>query len=309
MTIGVAASGPNAGAAVRSAALAAELLGYGAIGGFAVFAVLDEDARVHHATVQRGGVTALDLPPAWLRASHAALIESGPDRPEPLVQFLPGADGVGLVTGHRLPNRPGAGGVPLNQAVLRRLAAGQAPADAVAGVLQAHPEIDAGLIALSADGRLAWGNTARVDRRPDRGQAARDNGACRLAVLHNAIFPCPPLAQAMADLAWQDLTGQAGAYRALSLRAPVAIQAAGRDRILVDARQRVIGIEQADPSFPTARRRANAVYLGSEVWQDGRHIGHTVSELVVDMADGRVFGLPDPARSLILMKESAHVPT
>lgn len=309
MTIGVAAYGSNAGAAVRAAALAAELLGHGAIGGFAVFAVLDEDGRVRHATVQRGGVTALDLPPTWLRARHAALIESGPDRPEPLVQFLPGADGVGLVTGHRLPNRPGVDGVPLNQAVLRRLAAGRAPATAVAEVLQAHPDIDAGLIALSADGELAWGNTARVDRRPDQGQAARDNGACRLAVLHNSIFPCPPLADAMADLAWHSLTGQAGAYRALSLRAPVAIRAAPRDKVLVDARLRVIGIEQADPSFPTGRRRANAVYLGSEVWQDGRHIGHTVSELVVDMADGRVFGLPDPARSLILMKESAHVPT
>ncbi|WP_437340728.1 DUF6963 family protein, partial [Achromobacter deleyi] len=65
MTIGVAAHGPHAGAAVRAAALAAELLGHGAIGGFAVFAVLDDDGRVQHATVQRGGVTALDLPPAW----------------------------------------------------------------------------------------------------------------------------------------------------------------------------------------------------------------------------------------------------
>ena len=107
----------------------------------------------------------------------------------------------------------------------------------------------------------------------------------------------------------RDRTGEACAWRALSLRAPVAIQPGPRDRVHVDARLRVTAIEQADPSFPAARRRANAVYLGSEVWQDGRHIGHTVSELVVDMADGRVFGLPDPARSLILMKESAHVPT
>ncbi|MPT29156.1 MAG: hypothetical protein E2602_20150, partial [Achromobacter sp.] len=89
MTIGIAAYGSNAGAAVRAAALGAELLGHGAIGGFAVFAVLDEAGRVHHAACQRGGVTTLDLPPAWLRARHAALIESGPDRPEPLAQFLP----------------------------------------------------------------------------------------------------------------------------------------------------------------------------------------------------------------------------
>ncbi|WP_418134974.1 DUF7259 domain-containing protein [Achromobacter xylosoxidans] len=113
----------------------------------------------------------------------------------------------------------------------------------------------------------------------------------------------------MADLAWHLLTGGVGAYRALSLRAPVAISAGPRDRVLVDDRLRVTGIEQADPSLPATRRRANAVYLGSEVWQDGRHIGHTVSELVVDMADGRVSGLPDPARSLLIMKEPANVPT
>lgn len=303
MTIGVAAYGPGAGAAVRMAAMAAELLGHGAIGGFAVFAILDEDGRVRHAACQRGGVAALDLPLAWLDARHAALIESGPDRPEPLAQFLPGADGVGLATGHRLPNRPGADGTPLNQAALRLMAAGLAPADAVRRTLRANPEVDAGLIALSASGEIGWGNTPRVARRPDQGQAWRDNGASRLAVLHNSIHPCAPLAEAMADLAWHALTGAAGAYRALALHAPVAITAADRDRVRVDGLGRILGIEQADPSLPSSPRRANAIYLGSEVWQDGRRIGHTVSELIADMAGGWVSGVPDPARSLIIMKE------
>nr|WP_315845645.1 hypothetical protein [uncultured Achromobacter sp.] len=303
MTIGVAASGPQAGAAVRAAALAAELMGHGAIGGFAVFAVMDDDGRVRHRWCQRGGVTALDLPPDWLLARRAALIESGPDRPEPLVQFLPGVDGVGLVTGHRLPNRPGEGGIALNQAVLGRMAAGATPANAVDHVLRTHPEIDAGLIAVSAAGELAWGNTRRVARRPDLGLAHRDNGQCRVAVLHNAIHPSPPLADAMADLAWYALTGEAMPYRALTLHAPVTVTSAARDRVLVSAQGRILIIEQADPSLPQSPRRANAVYLGSEVWQDGRHIGHTVSELTADMADGRVYGVPDPARSLIIMKE------
>lgn len=303
MTIGVAASGPQAGAAVRTAALAAEQMGHGAIGGFVVFAVMDDAGRVRHRWCQRGGVTALDLPPDWLQARRAALIESGPDRPEPLVQFLPGADGVGMVTGHRLPNRPGTDGIALNQAALGLMAAGATPGDAVGQVLRTHPEIDAGLIALSAAGELAWGNTPRVARRPDQGHAHRDNGLCRLAVLHNSIHPCAPLADAMADLAWYALTGESRSFRALALRAPVAVTAAARDRVHVDAQGRILAIEQADPSLPQTPRRANAVYLGSEVWQDGRHIGHTVSELTADMADGRVYGVPDPARSLIIMKE------
>lgn len=303
MTIGVAAYGPGAGAAVRTAALAAELLGHGAIGGFAVFAILDAHGRVRQTACQRGGIAALDLPASWLDARHAALIESGPDRPEPLTQFLPGADGVGLATGHRLPNRPGADGTPLNAAVLRLMAAGISAADAVGRVLQANPEVDAGLIALSATGEIGWGNTPRVARRPDQGQAWRDNGACRLAVLHNSIYPCAPLADAMADLAWHALTGAPGACRALFLPVSVAITAAARDRVLVDGQGRILAIEQADPSLPTTPRRGNAAYLGSEVWQDGRRIGHTISELIVDMADGRVSGAPDPARSLIIMKE------
>ena len=95
MTIGVAAAGAQAGAAVFDAVLGAELLGRGAIGGFVVFAVLDEQGRLQYRTTQRGGVTALDLPASWRDARVAAVISSGPDRPEPLTQFLAGADGLG----------------------------------------------------------------------------------------------------------------------------------------------------------------------------------------------------------------------
>ena len=81
MTIGVAAAGAQAGAAVFDAVLGAELLGRGAIGGFVVFAVLDEQGRLQYRTTQRGGVTALDLPASWRDARVAAVISSGPDRP------------------------------------------------------------------------------------------------------------------------------------------------------------------------------------------------------------------------------------
>src|SRR6218665_1545674 len=119
MTIAIAASGSRAGAAVRDAVLGAELLGRGAIGGFAVLALLSGDGQLHHCMTQRGGASCLDMPDpslpppgmpqrggascrdmpdAWLAAPTAAAISSGPDRPEPLVQFLPGAAGIGLVT-------------------------------------------------------------------------------------------------------------------------------------------------------------------------------------------------------------------
>lgn len=75
------------------------------------------------------------------------------------------------------------------------------------------------------------------------------------------------------------LTGAASSYRALTLR-PIALNA-----------------------FEQNHAGAYGPILGSEVWQDGRHIGHPVCEPNADTADGRAFGMPDPARSLIFMKE------
>lgn len=307
MTIGVAAHGPRAGAAVRAAVLAAELLGRGAIGGFGVFAILDSGGEPQYRVAQNGGITALALPDEWLDARFAAVISSGPNRPEPLVQFLPGKKGVGLVTGHRLPNLPGLDGVPLNQAALAGMAAGKAPQQAVDAVLAANPEADAGLIALDARGRLGWGNTARVARRADRGEAHRASGDARFAVLHNSIHAQSALPDDIADLAWSQLTGQPASLRFLYLREPVPIRAADHDRVHVTAEGVVTAIDSANPELVHSRRLGTAVYLGSEVWLDGRRAGHAATELVAEMADGKA-GRPAGAPVIpIVMKEGTHV--
>src|SRR6218665_3660962 len=110
MTIAIAASGSRAGAAVRHAVLGAELLGRGAIGGFAVLALLSGAGQLHHCMTQRGGASCLAMPDSGLAAPTAAAIPGGPGRPEPLVQFLPGAAGIGLVAGHRPAGPPRRGG-------------------------------------------------------------------------------------------------------------------------------------------------------------------------------------------------------
>jgi len=209
MTIGIVASGSRAGAAVRAAVLGAESLGQGAIGGFAVFAVLDAQRQWHYCVTQRGGIKQLDIALDWLNAPVAAVISSGPDRPEPLVQLLPGQSGVGLVTGHRWPTTRDANGIPLNQSVLTQLAQGQDPQQAVATVLAAYPQADAGLLAITADGRMGWGNSAKVAQRTDLGQAWRVNDSARLALLHNSIQSDAHgsrLSTILADLAWTELS-------------------------------------------------------------------------------------------------------
>lgn len=301
MTIGVAASGACAGAAVRAAVLGAELFGRGAIGGFAVFAVLDEAGRLDYRVTQRGGIGALALPDAWMTAKVAAVISSGPDRPEPLTQFLVGAAGVGLVTGHRIPNSLGDDGVALNQAVLERLTSGEAPQSAVDQVLAASPELDVGLIAIGADGQLGWGDSARVLRRDDRGSFQRDDGASRLALAHNSIFSSRPLAEALGELAWAALHGREGRLRALRLNAAVPVRRASRDAVHIDSQGRVELIESANPELSRAQRRGTAIYLGSQVLCQGRPIGRVETELVAELAEGIATPLPGSVPSTLLM--------
>lgn len=302
MTIGVAACGENAGAAVRAAVLGAELLGRGAIGGFAVFAVLGESGEVEHRVNQRGGIHALDLPESWLRARHAAVISSGPDRPEPLVQFLPGVDRLAIVTGHRSPHLPGRGGFPVNQLVMHRIAAGASPQVAIDATLEENPESDAGLIALDIHGRLGWGDSRRVARRHDRGSCHRDNGAARIALLHNSIPACTDLAESVTDLAWNCLTGQSMPTRFLYLRKSVPIRASDRDRVHVGDDSEITAIDSADPLLPSANRRGWAIYLGTEVWQGERLIGHAASELSIEIAQARICKSPAEPPAIIVMK-------
>lgn len=312
MTIGVAAYGNQAGAAVYAAVLGAELIGRGAIGGFAVFAILDTDGKLHYRCIQDGGVTALDLPEDWFAAKYAAAISSGPNRPEPLVQFLAGSDGCALVTGHRLPNSACADGTPVNIAVLERLEKGEDPQAAIDAVLDGHPEIDAGLIALTSDGRLGCANSARVKRRTDLGAAFRAGTGCGFALLHNSIFfekgDCQALGDALAGLVWHELTGTASGHEVLQLGEPVRIELADRDRLHVDLDGNILAIETTDRNLLTARRTGTTVYLGSEIWRDGNACGYAANELVTRMEEGTACPRVLPVNNRMMMRV-AHVPS
>ncbi len=194
MTVGIGAFGANAGAAILAAWAEAERGATGDIGGFAVFVAIPEGAGPVTVECQRGGLAtiragwaATGLLDVMASAPVAGVITSGPDRVVPLAQFLP-AGRRGLVTGHRLPHRPGADGVPLNVAALRLMEAGVPPEEAVRRFVDADPEVDAGLIAVTQSA-IALADTACVLRRRDRGQALVHAPGVGLAVLHNSIVP------------------------------------------------------------------------------------------------------------------------
>lgn len=300
MTIGIAAFGPGAGESVTAALASAERTGRGEIGGFCVLAGLTADGALVRFAVQRGGLAAVlasaaaaGQAEAMLAAPVAALISSGPDRPEPLAQFLAGAAGIGLVTGHRLPNARTAAGQPVNLAALDLLGTGASPERAVEEPLAGNPELDAGLIAVTASGIHA-ANSARVGRRSDIGAALwrAADGTAGAALLHNSIEPVEGLAGLALGETKRVLSAGRERTFAIVLRCGVEIVAAERDIVTVDGEGRVLRIESASPTLPILDGwTRTAVYPGSIVIRDGREVGRTIGDCPARVTGGRIVAL------------------
>jgi len=307
MTIGIACFGDDPVRAAIRAVIGAELLGRGAIGGFAVLALLDEQGVFHHASVQRGGVSAIDIPPQWARAAAAAVISSGPDRPEPLVQFLPGRDRVGLVTGHRLPNTPSADACLLNMMALDLLTAGQSPQSAVDTVLDGEPEADAGLIAISLSGEIGVRNSSRAARRPDLGQASRIENGRGYALLHNSIYAnlldCMALASTLGELAWEALGGTQASCEFLQLAGPIRLNSSKQDRVSIDAKGRIMSIDTANTALLSGIHVARSVVYGAPAIYRGGHLaGYAATELFARIENGVAHPLPRETDHTMLMR-------
>ena len=303
MTIGLVCAGPQAGRAALAALSAVERVATGAIGGFAAFAAIDGQGRLHRAATQRGGSATLFLagettgappPEAVVDAPLAGLISSGPERPEPLSQFLAAEAGVGIVSGHRLPNAPGADGRPHNLAVLAAMGQGADPEAAVTAHLAANPEADVGLIAADCAGRLHAANSARVARRPDLGAARLEREAAAVAVLHNALGPGPCLAALAAETAMAVMSpARSDAAISVAAGTPVALGPAAA--VEIDAEGRATRVITTDPGLLAPRANGAALYLGAEVRRDGRLLGHVAEEPNCDIADGRLVSMSGQA--------------
>lgn len=299
MTIGIVAFGPHAGLAVFKALQAVERVARGSIGGYASFVAVTADAVLRHET-QRGGTgtlftagesTGLDPDPATAAARLAGVMSSGPDRPEPLAQFTPAAAGVGLVTGHRLPNMPGADGVPLNSAVLDLMRGGTDAPEAVDRVLDGNPGADAGLIAGSLAGAAYARNSDRVMQRPDLGQARRVAGGSVVAILHNAIRPVAPLADLAAEVALDVMLRRGESDGEIEVRAGTPVVAGSENRVLVGPELVATEIQTSDGRLVTGRWNCAAIYLGARVVQDGTELGTTMTEPNMVVENGRVVSM------------------
>lgn len=316
MTIGLAVTGENAGLAAFRALQAVEQVARGAIRGFVSFVVITEAGGLLRATTQRGGTTTLfvegettgSLPPAEIaEARFAALMSSGPDRPEPLAQFTAADPALGLVTGHRLPNVPGEGSdTPLNLVALDHLRAGATPEAAIEATLLAYPTADAGLIALDRHGRLHAQNSPFVQTRGDLGFALLEDAGRghRVAVLHNAIHPKDGLAALAAGTAMDCMAPFDRTDLFVTLDAGTPITAGPHAALHTEATGRVSLITVTRTSWLTGRRDGALVNIATPVMADGQLIGHTTTDPYCVAEAGRLVSISGQATVQIGVRRS-----
>lgn len=290
MTVGIAATGPNAGAGILAGLRAIEAIGHGAIGGFVSFAVLTEDQQLVRSETQNNGVCGLfqgGLPENVLGAPFAALISSGPNRPAPLAQFVAAKPGVGLVTGHRFPQIPADDGIALNAHVLAAMERGHSPQMAIDSVIDRFPDHDAGFVALSIDGSIAAGNMPVVLLRRDHGCATRtlQTPQVSVATIHNAIHPNRVLADMINDVVLEEMLRPPAAEHWITASQGIRLGKGERAEILVDQRYNIVQIRH-----PQAMRYPAPVPFGLgdqvRIIQNGKFVGWLGYEPFMIIEDG-----------------------
>lgn len=292
MTIGIAAFGPGSGQGVLEGLRAVERIGRGAIGGFVSFVALTGDGRALRGATQTGGSDAVfpgGLPAEAAAAPLAALISSGPDRPEPLSDFLAAEPGVGLVTGHRMPQTRTPEGVPLNQMVLAQMRAGLDPQQAVDHVILRYPRMDAGFVALGVSGRIGLGSTAQVLARGDQGSGrlGSPDGEAGVASLHNAIHPHRLIAAVANEMTLDRMLRVDAPLCWIRFRSGVPFLPGPAPEVHTDPSGTLECIRHPDEHLMTGRW---SVGLGDRVAvvQEGRHIGWLGYEPFLVCHDGIV---------------------
>lgn len=287
MTIGIAAYGPKAGAAVLQALAAAEKICTGAIGGFVAAACVFEDSVVRGET-QCAGVTGLQFSTSrqeFESAVTAGLISSGPNRPVPLSAFVTAKAGTGVVTGHRMPNAVGVDGIPMNLAVLNLIADGTDPGRAVNEIVNANPDADCGLIAVNVAGSGGVANTLCVSR-PDAGMASGQRGDASVWVLHNAVRPFETLAPLLVEIALDVMRPAVTATGHVLFKEGCLVEAGESPQIHVDesgtVKKIVVGL--------SANREAQALDIGCQplIYLHSKPIARLIYEPLLMVRDNRL---------------------
>jgi hypothetical protein len=296
MTISIAAHGPNAGLAVYRSLRAAELVGTGSIGGFAAFGAISAEGRLLRHETQRGGtstlfiegeITGTEPPPEVAAAASAAVISSGPDRPEP-EKLLRAEPLAGLVTGHRMPSATGVDGIPVNQQALDLMKRGQSAQVAVDAVLDRNPEVDAGLLAIDRSGQVYGRNSTRVLRRPDLAEARASRSGASVVVFYNAIRPHTVLAGLVTEIALDTMVGIPKPDGQIKVNAGTPVIVGRETAIYCDTNNVATHVTGNELEVRIGWRACTGIDLGSPVYRGSKLIGHTMFETRMSFQDGKL---------------------
>lgn len=291
MTIGIAAYGPRAGGSILHALKAVETLGRGALGGFVSLATIDEHGIVNYYTCQKNGAQGLFLdnciPASVAQAKFAVLMSSGPNRPEPLQTFTPGLSGIGLITGHRMPNTLDENGTMMNERVLELIKDGLAPQHALGAVLEENPNADVGFLMLSIEHGLYAANNDCVTKRLDQGLIIRQDKERKFGtgVIHNAIEPHKAIAHLAVEVAIDYMFPNDLADQKILFCEGTPLKIAESVSVVVDAECVVREIHVTNTNYVSGTAH---IGLGFEVpvFKSGHQIGRMKYEPFMEVVDG-----------------------
>lgn len=317
-TIAIVATGPRAGEAVFRALEAAEKVSSGSIGGVARFYAMTADGKINLVTnYGRGGTATLFIrgeetgvppPPELAEAVVAGVVSTGPREPwlgdydGPYPWF---GDGVGFVIGHRIPDAEGVSGLPVDHAVFRLMQGGLSAREAVDRVMSENPRVDAGLIAVGADGEVAMRNSELVDERPDYGRARGEDlpsGAVVETIL-NEIHPPQAVAQLVVNTALEVMSESRKPDVQITVRAGLVVQHGVENLIEVDDRLEARRVVTTEAGHLEGTQWAVVPYIASRVVQNGRTIGYTVNEPLARLDNGRIESLSTQEQVQLWVKD------
>lgn len=240
-----------------------------------------------------GEETGVPPPPEIAEARLAGLVSTGPrgpwsgsyDGPHPWY-----GDAVGFVIGHRLPDAEGASGLPVDHETFKLMQEGLSAREAVDRVMSANPRVDAGLIAVDADGAVAMHNSELVDERPDYGRARGEDPSSGAVVetIFNEIHPPQAVAQVVVNKALEVMTGSREPDFQITLRAGLVVEQGSENVVEVNEQFEAVRVTTTEAEYLIGEKEAVIPYILSRVMQDGRTIGYTINEPLTELEDGRI---------------------
>jgi hypothetical protein len=296
MTIGVIIRGPHAGAALVKCMASIEKIASGSIGGFVSLVVLRRGAQPVFYECQTGGVNALfgvdasrNLPSELMESDRAALISSGPNRPEPLHRFLSWDKTGNMVSGHRFPHTKTSKGIPLNESALGILRAQGCDQQALVELLQDNATLDAGLVAMDSAGHIFQGDTNRVQVRGDTASLVFDTQDYAFAITLNSIRPPMLIVNLLGEKFKQQL--DIDDRPVLCVSAMASITAAKDKSVEINDVNEVININTPETCWFSPCNEGALIETGTPITRQGVPVGRIQDEPYVITTNGKIESL------------------